>query len=78
MKKNQRPSAVRYGFISGAWFRCAGFGRGDLAEGHLDAEVPPEDVGAGPQQRDLDDLAPAGEALLEHRGEDAGQARRGR
>ena len=47
------------------------FGACDLAQGHLQAEVPAQDVGARPQQRDLDDAAPARGPLLEHGGEDA-------
>ena len=50
-----------------------GLGPRHLPESHLEAEVPPEDVGAGAEQRDLDDLAAARQALLEHGGEYAGE-----
>ena len=50
-------------------------GARDLAQGHLQAEVPAQDVGARPQQRDLDDAAAARGPLLEHRGEDPREGR---
>ena len=53
--------------------RVARLGPGHLAHGRLEAEVPAEHVGPGPQQRHLDDAAAAGLALLEHRGQQPGQ-----
>ena len=52
----------------------ARFGRCHLAQGGLQAEVPPEDVGAGPQQRDLHHTPPSGLALFEDGGENPSQA----
>ncbi len=48
-------------------------GPGHLAQGLLEAEIPPEHVRPGAQQRHLDHAARAGLALLEHGGEEPGQ-----
>ena len=48
-------------------------GLGHLADGLLEAEVPPEHVGPGPEQRHLDHAPAPGLPLLEHRGQQAGQ-----
>ena len=53
--------------------RLPRLGPRDLAEGGLQAEVPAEDVGPGPQERHLDDLPAARVALLEHGGQHPGQ-----
>ena len=68
----RRPSGSSCTSGSSRW--CAA-GRAELAEAQLDAEVPPDAVDAGAQQRRLDQLAPAGALALEQRGEDAGDRR---
>ena len=53
--------------------RSLGSAAGDLAERHLQSEVPPEDVGARAEQRHLHDPPPARRALLQHGGEEPAQ-----
>ena len=50
-----------------------GLGRRDLAQVGLQAQVPPQHIAPGAQQRHLDDAAAAGVALLEHCGQQAGE-----
>ena len=58
--------------------RVPRLGPGDLADGRLQAEVPPEDVGAGPQQRHLDDPPAARSGAARARRPAARPARRAR
>lgn len=62
-----RAVAVHQRRLDGA----PGLGARHPAESGLQAQVPPEDVGAGPQQRDLHHPSAPGVTLFEDRSEDA-------
>ena len=71
VKKNQRPSPA-IGVHQRSLIGVPRFRGRDLAEGHLQSEVPSEHIGPGTEQRYLDHLALSGLTLLEYRGQHAG------